>query len=137
MGDVGEPHPGRGALAAILPRSGLSCANGSGRLGFYALFAVTVTASVQLVGVYLVFASLIIPALATRGYAQRMKLPAAYGLGAVGYAVGLAVSAVMDLPSGAVIAVALAVLAIAVAWASPVLEHRMRAAAIAAERDRT
>lgn len=40
-----------------------------GSLGFYILFAITVTASVQLVGVYLVFASLIIPALATRGYA--------------------------------------------------------------------
>jgi zinc/manganese transport system permease protein len=34
--------------------------------GFYALFAFAVTASVQLVGVYLVFASLIVPALATR-----------------------------------------------------------------------
>jgi zinc/manganese transport system permease protein len=33
--------------------------------GFYALFALSVTASVQLVGVYLVFASLIVPALAT------------------------------------------------------------------------
>ena len=31
-------------------------------LGFYGLFAVTVTASVQVVGVYLVFASLIVPA---------------------------------------------------------------------------
>jgi len=35
-----------------------------GRFGFYAVFAVAVTASVQLVGVYLVFSSLIIPALA-------------------------------------------------------------------------
>jgi len=38
------------------------------RLGFYALFACAVTVSVQLVGVYLVFASLIIPALASRPY---------------------------------------------------------------------
>ena len=37
-----------------------------GRLGFYILFAFAVTASVQLVGVYLVFASLIVPALACR-----------------------------------------------------------------------
>src|SRR3954452_22169567 len=37
-----------------------------GRFGFYGAFAVAVTASVQLVGVYLVFSSLIIPALATR-----------------------------------------------------------------------
>ena len=33
-------------------------------LGFYLLFALTITASVQVVGVYLVFASLIVPALA-------------------------------------------------------------------------
>src|SRR5690606_18246567 len=32
---------------------------------FYVLFAIAITVSVQLVGVYLVFASLIIPALAT------------------------------------------------------------------------
>src|SRR6185503_19828848 len=36
-----------------------------GRTGFYLLFAATVTISVQLVGLYLVFASLIVPALAT------------------------------------------------------------------------
>jgi zinc/manganese transport system permease protein len=39
--------------------------------GFYALFAFAVTASVQLVGIYLVFACLIIPALATRHIARR------------------------------------------------------------------
>ena len=37
-----------------------------GRFGFYGAFALAVTASVQLVGVYLVFSSLIIPALGTR-----------------------------------------------------------------------
>ena len=37
-----------------------------GRTGFYLLFGLSVTASVQLVGVYLVFATLIVPALATR-----------------------------------------------------------------------
>ena len=37
-----------------------------GRPVFYATFAFAITASVQLVGVYLVFASLILPALATR-----------------------------------------------------------------------
>jgi len=38
-----------------------------GGLWFYGLFALAITASVQLVGVYLVFASLIVPALATIG----------------------------------------------------------------------
>jgi zinc/manganese transport system permease protein len=79
-----------------------------GRLGFYALFAVAVTASVQLVGVYLVFSSLIIPALATRPFAERSRLALGYALGAVGYALGLILSAVLDLPSGAVVVWALA-----------------------------
>ena len=79
-----------------------------GRFGFYGLFALAVTASVQLVGVYLVFSSLIIPALATRSLGGARRTVAAYGLGAAGFALGLALSALFDLPSGAVIAWALA-----------------------------
>src|SRR4051812_13605812 len=41
-----------------------------GIVGFYVLFALVVTQSVQLVGVYLVFASLIVPALAARRFAE-------------------------------------------------------------------
>jgi zinc/manganese transport system permease protein len=73
-----------------------------GRFGFYLLFALTVTASVQLVGVLLVFASLIAPAVAVSGL-RRKRLAAAYGIGALAYAVGLALSAVADLPAGAAI----------------------------------
>jgi len=90
-----------------------------GHLGFYALFAVTVTASVQLVGVYLVFATLIVPALATRNYSATRRLWLGYGLGIAGYALGLAASAVYDLPSGAVIVWALALLAMLMAWGAP------------------
>jgi zinc/manganese transport system permease protein len=79
-----------------------------GRFGFYAAFALAVTASVQLVGVYLVFSSLIIPALGTRAIPGPRRLAWAYGLGAAGYALGLALSALLDLPSGAVIVWALA-----------------------------
>jgi zinc/manganese transport system permease protein len=74
-----------------------------GRFGFYGAFALAVTASVQLVGVYLVFSSLIIPALATRAHVGRRRYAVAYGVGAVGYGLGLALSALFDLPSGAVI----------------------------------
>ena len=70
---------------------------------FYGLFALAITTSVQLVGVYLVFASLIIPALATAGMQGRGRLAAAYIVGALGYASGLVSSAVFDLPSGALI----------------------------------
>jgi zinc/manganese transport system permease protein len=83
-----------------------------GRIGFYLLFAVTVTISVQLVGLYLVFASLIVPPLATRRYA-RHRLPLAYALGVVGYAAGLWLSARFDLPAGPVIVCTLVLLGIA------------------------
>lgn len=70
---------------------------------FYSLFAIAVTMSVQLVGVYLVFASLIVPALATTGLRGRPGMVAAYVVGAAGYIIGLVLSAVFDLPSGALI----------------------------------
>ena len=72
-------------------------------LWFYGLFALAITASVQLVGVYLVFASLIVPALATAGMRGAQRLASAYAIGALGYASGLALSAMLDLPSGAMI----------------------------------
>ena len=84
-----------------------------GRTGFYVLFALAVTVSVQLVGVYLVFATLIVPPLATRRMAQG-RLAAAWSLGLVGYAVGLVASTALDLPSGPVIVWVL--VALALAW---------------------
>jgi zinc/manganese transport system permease protein len=57
---------------------------------------------VQLVGLYLVFATLIVPPLATRRM-ERGRLAAAWAIGAIGYAAGLVLSTVYDLPSGAVI----------------------------------
>ena len=83
-----------------------------GGLGFYLVFALAITASVQLVGVYLVFASLILPALAVRGLPPRAALQAGWGLGALAYAIGLAVSAALDWPTGPAIVVALAVCAL-------------------------
>jgi zinc/manganese transport system permease protein len=87
-----------------------------GRIGFYAMFALAVTASVQLVGVYLVFASLIIPALAGRFHPARRQLVVGYSVGVLGYALGLTLSAVFDLPSGAIVVWALAVCGVAFAW---------------------
>jgi len=72
-------------------------------LFFYGLFALAITASVQLVGVYLVFASLIVPALATAGMRGTPRLTTAYVIGALGYVAGLVLSALLDLPSGAMI----------------------------------
>jgi len=79
----------------------------SRHLGFYALFALAVTASVQLVGVYLVFASLIVPALATYRVTRR-RMAYAFAVGIAGYAAGLLLSAWLDLPSGATVVWAMA-----------------------------
>ena len=84
-----------------------------GSIGFYVLFACAVTASVQLVGLYLVFTTLIVPALATRRLTRR-RVVAGYALGAAGYALGLFVSALSDWPSGPAIVWVMTALAIVV-----------------------
>jgi len=83
-----------------------------GRTGFYVLFALAVTVSVQLVGLYLVFATLIVPPLGTRRM-TRNRLAASWAIGALGYAVGLVLSTALDLPSGPVIVWVLAAFALA------------------------
>lgn len=80
---------------------------------FYVLFAIAVTLSVQLVGVYLVFATLIIPALAARKAAPRRQLLLGYTVALGGYGLGLAASALTDLPSGALIVWTLAACGVA------------------------
>lgn len=89
-----------------------------GRIGFYVLFACAVTVSVQLVGLYLVFTTLIVPALATRRMI-RGRLAAGYALGAVGYALGLLVSALTDWPSGPAIVWVMTGLAVIVFACAP------------------
>ena len=90
-----------------------------GRAGFYILFAVSVTVSVQLVGVYLVFASLIIPALATRRLREGPGLAAAFLIGVTGYVLGLVLSGLYDLPTGAIIVWSLAGAALLAGWLLP------------------
>lgn len=84
---------------------------------FYALFAFAVTASVQLVGIYLVFACLIIPALSTRHiHRQGLRVMLGYATGAIGCAAGLVLSVVADLPAGAIVVWSLAVVAVVFSW---------------------
>ncbi len=84
-----------------------------GRGGFYLLFACAVTVSVQLVGLYLVFTTLIVPALATRRL-SRWRLLVGYALGTAGYALGLVVSTLSDWPSGPAIVWVMTALAVVV-----------------------
>ncbi len=102
------------------------------QLGFYLLFAVAITASVQVVGVYLVFASLIVPALAARALRGASALLAGYLAGAAGYALGLIVSTLFDLPSGALIVCTIVLSGIAVA----VLAGRSNGASVPSWRGR-
>ncbi len=96
--------------------------------GFYALFAFAVTASVQLVGIYLVFACLIIPALATRHIEPRgLRVVCGYLVGTFGCGAGLVFSALSDLPAGAVMVWCLAVAALLFAWVIWPLARRMSA----------
>ncbi|MEH6634427.1 MAG: metal ABC transporter permease [Halioglobus sp.] len=85
-------------------------------IGFYLIFAIAITASVQLVGVYLVFSSLIIPALATRKLSPGLQLPIAWGIGLAGYIAGISLSMAFDYPTGALIVWSMAIIAVAAAW---------------------
>lgn len=78
------------------------------RILFYVMFALAVTASVQMVGVYLVFSSLIIPALSCYYIAnKRRRLIWSYATGLAGFISGLLISALVDLPSGPTIVLCL------------------------------
>lgn len=90
------------ALTAVLLVAWKTVRQRQDHFVFYALFALAVTASVQLVGIYLVFASLIVPALATHKLKQR-RIPVAYAVGVAGYVLGLLLSVWLDLPAGAAI----------------------------------
>ncbi len=104
-----------------------------GQIGFYVLFALVVTQSVQLVGVYLVFASLIIPALAAKRFAEPLRLFVGYFVGLAGYVVGLIASSVFDLPTGAVIVVTLLGVFIVTALVSSIVPRSIRAQPAAAQ----
>ncbi len=84
-----------------------------GRIGFYVLFACAVTVSVQLVGLFLVFTTLVVPALSTY-YSRRHRHLKAYAIGVLGYAVGLVLSALTDLPTGAMIVCAITAIGLCV-----------------------
>lgn len=90
-----------------------------GRFGFYTLFALAVTASVQIVGVYLVFATLILPAIAAYGFAGPAGLLRGYAVGVLGYVFGFIVAVAFDLPAGAVIVWTLAAAAVVFRFGLP------------------
>ena len=84
-------------------------------LWFYLLFATAITSSVQLVGVYVVFASLILPALAAARIARTYV--AAWVCGIASVTSGIVISTSLDLPAGPFIVVAYCTVATAMCLA--------------------
>ena len=81
------------------------------RMAFYLIFAIAITLSVQLVGVYLVFTSLIVPALASRQLSVKWQIPVACLVGGFAYLSGIGLSMIYDYPTGAMIVWMMAVIA--------------------------
>lgn len=100
---------------------------------FYGVLAVVITASVQIVGVLLVFSSLIIPVLATQHAPPRWRLIVAYNLGAASYFLGIVLSAILDISPGAAIVCTLAINAVITAKLVQVFTRRAAAAAAPAD----
>jgi zinc/manganese transport system permease protein len=105
-----------GVLYGLLLAVWFSSRERIGRAGFYVTFAFAITAAVQIVGVYLVFASLILPALATRQLGGARRLIGGYVVGAISFLLGIVVSSLLDLPTGAVIVWSMAGVSTAAAW---------------------
>lgn len=93
-------------------------------MAFYFVFALAVIASVQVVGVFLVFATLILPALAAHSLPERHGLALGYALGVAGYALGLYLSVPLDLPAGPLIVCVLAALSLVTGVARYALRRR-------------
>ena len=106
-----------GAIYAVLLALWFGMRERLGRIGFYVLFGCAVTVSVQLVGLYLVFATLVVPALSTF-YTKTRRYQKAYSVGVLGYAAGLLGSLWLDLPSGSMIVCTIAAAGLLVAWLS-------------------
>jgi len=89
-----------------------TCARCRSGPGSYLLFALMITISVGLVGIYLVFASLILPALVSLRHPGTGGLIRGWLVGVAGYAAGLLLSALVDWPSGPTVVWLLALLAL-------------------------
>jgi zinc/manganese transport system permease protein len=79
---------------------------------FYSLFGIVITLSVQVAGILLVFSFLIVPAVITRLFSQRMtpRLVIGWLISLLASILGLAASWGWDLPTGAAIVVAFGLL---------------------------
>jgi zinc/manganese transport system permease protein len=98
---------------------------------FYASFGLVVTSSVAIAGVLLVFCYLIVPAVGAMLYADSIgrRLALGWVMGTVVSAVGVYVSLVMDLPTGATIVCTFGFVLVLMALARPFIRRRIPVAA--------
>jgi zinc/manganese transport system permease protein len=92
---------------------------------FYASFGFVVTSSVAIAGVLLVFCYLVVPSVAAMLYADRIAARLAIGwtMGTVVSALGVYLSLVLDLPTGATIVCTFGLVLIAMALVRPLLPY--------------
>ena len=93
-------------------------------MGFYLIFALAITSSVQLVGVYVVFASLIMsalaavqvkrPYLAERPYLVKQPYLIAWLCGVIAVLSGIALAVLFDMPAGPIIILSYTATALAI-----------------------
>ncbi len=91
---------------------------------FYASFGFVVTRSVSIAGVLLVFCYLIVPSVAAMLYADRLstRLAIGWGMGTVVSALGVYLSLLLDLPTGATIVCTFGLVLIIMAAVRPLIQ---------------
>jgi zinc/manganese transport system permease protein len=96
---------------------------------FYASFGFVVTSSVSIAGVLLVFCYLIVPSVAAMLYAEHVgtRLAIGWTMGTVVSALGVYLSLVLDLPTGATIVVTFGIVLAIMAALRPILRPRLAA----------
>jgi zinc/manganese transport system permease protein len=92
---------------------------------FYASFGFVVTSSVSIAGVLLVFCYLIVPSVAAMLYAERIgrRLAIGWTMGTVVSALGIYLSVLLDLPTGATMVCTFGVVLILMAAAKPLVRR--------------
>lgn len=102
-----------GPIYALILLVWLSRPSAREGISFYLLFALAITSSVQLVGVYVVFASLIMPALTAAK--TKPAYTVAWICGIVAVLSGITVATLLDLPAGPALVVCYSLVALTIA----------------------
>jgi zinc/manganese transport system permease protein len=100
---------------------------------FYASFGFVVTSSVSIAGVLLVFCYLIVPSVAAMLYADRVgtRLAIGWTMGTIVSALGVYLSLVLDLPTGATIVVTFGAVLALMAAVRPMIKRSVGVATVA------